>query len=254
MSVLNIIWLLVSFYELPHTEADNKDAPQPALDWGETIPFAVCCWCFMVIIATFSIFETMLTIYTSGYYNWGVTQNGILLAIAGVIGIAVFVIIGLPWVNRLMGDRFMLVGGFSLLGISCILLSQWPVIEDTVLFPQFVIGAALQAIGYPVCSVALNSLSSKVIHPKAQGSKMGVMNSAGYLARMTGPILASDVAWRFGGSLLLFFGMFGILLTTISTIFIYYKRLVPHPESLAILNQTVPEDKKDPVSVVNDSA
>ena len=68
---------------------------------------------------------------------------------------------------------------------------------------------------------------------------MGILNSLGYLARMCGPVLASDVAWRFGGSLLLFFGMFGILAITILTVIIYYKRLIPHPESVKMVRNVL---------------
>jgi len=133
-----------------------------------------------------------------------------------------------------------LILGFCCLAVSCLLLAVWPPIEDTVYMAQFIPGAVLQAVGYPISSAALNSLSSKVIHPKSQGSKMGILNSLGYLARMGGPVLASDVAWRFGGPLLLFFSMFGILLVIIAAIIIYYNRLVPHPESYKQLNDLPP--------------
>ena len=56
---------------------------------------------------------------------------------------------------------------------------------------QLILSSFFVALGYPVASAITYALFSKVIHPVAQGDKMGYLTACGSLSRMVGPIWAT---------------------------------------------------------------
>ncbi len=63
-----------------------------------------------------------------------------------------------------------------------------------------------------------------------QGAKMGWLTAGGSLARMIGPVWAT-FAWHKGHSTLLFFGTAGIVTSALFIQLVFWRFLVPHPDS-----------------------
>jgi hypothetical protein len=90
VNISNIFVVYWLFVEVPHEEEDptkkkvcmetqlsvkvvlrtGNAVLQMALDRKELLAFTVCIFIFMVIIANFAVFETILTVYTELYFNW----------------------------------------------------------------------------------------------------------------------------------------------------------------------------------------
>jgi len=227
-----IFWMFVEVSPGPDPNQKQEDKWYSQLFTQEMFAFSVCTFIFMVIIADFAVFETILTIYTSKYYYWKALQNSILLAVCGTLSIGIFVIVSMKFLEKYIGERMLMLSGLVLLLLSLLSLAQWPFFQHNVPILQFYFGCLLQALGYPIASALLGTISSKVIHPKNQGAKMGWLNAAGYAARMVAPILASDVAWRFGGAGLLFPATAFLMGLAVAVVLIWYHQLVPHPDNM----------------------
>lgn len=201
---------------------------------SELISIFVSIFLFFVVIAVFSVFETMITIVTKHDFGWNAKDNGYLFISVGVLSVIVFAIISTPAMKK-KDDRMMMFIGtiLQIIGLAVAVTWVWPVKFQTRLTePQFFAAAVLIGIGYPIASAYMFAIYSKVLNPRFQGTKMGWLTSGGSLARMLGPVWATH-AFHFGGGELLFLGTDSLVIISLFVLIIFYKRLAPHPSYFA---------------------
>jgi MFS family permease len=156
---------------------------------------------FFLSIFSFAAFESMFTLYGLAVFpdvfNLPVgveqpTREQVLAAAPivgrymGLIGVMSAVIQG-GLIRRLVprfGETRLVVAGPFLLGLSLLIIglatSWWVVIA----------GCALMPFGFGINNPSLNSLVSRATPEQQQGAYLGLNQSLGSLARMSGPVLA----------------------------------------------------------------
>lgn len=227
--IANTVFAGVLFQELirkEKTSKQNVDAPTK----NELIPMLVSIFLFFVVIAVFSVFETMITIVTKHDFGWSVKDNGILFISVGAISVVVFAIISTPPMKKKDDRRMMFFGTIlQIIGLAFAATWDWPFRLQTHLTKlQFFIAAGFIGIGYPIASAYMFAIYSKVLNPSFQGTKMGWLTAGGSIARMVGPIWATK-AFSVGGGELLFMGTDALVIVSLIILIIFYTRLGPHP-------------------------
>ncbi|EAL71248.1 hypothetical protein DDB_G0272192 [Dictyostelium discoideum AX4] len=258
LAILNIILVLVSFRDArdlekrnlktPETasllsindadaDADaNNDADKPKKNMEQRLkPIVLSIFLFMVVITIFAVFETVLTLMTLQYYDWGSTENYIILGTSGIISVGIFIAISSPVIKK-FDDRKTALFGFTCLFIALVLLINYNIpIGSRMTLPkwQFFMGSAFVSVGYPIASSLVYAIFSKVLNPNShtQGTKMGWLTAGGSLARMVGPLWSQEI-WTATNQqgMELFFVTAVITLIAIVVFIIFYKDLSPHPE------------------------
>ncbi|EGG24643.1 hypothetical protein DFA_02887 [Cavenderia fasciculata] len=215
---------------------------------NETLPIFVSIYLFAVVISIFAVFETILTEMTAKDYNWQVKANGFILGGTGILSVAVFIIIAMPFIKKI-DDRKTALFGFLSLFIALLLLANYGAPfhwENSLPKWQFFLGSVFVSIGYPIASSLIYAIFSKVLNPKLQGTKMGWLTAGGSLARMLGPIWAQSI-WNYKadtsptlGGEVLFFTTAGIALSGFVVLLAFYRKLSPHPDYVVPILQQKP--------------
>ncbi|KAN0033411.1 hypothetical protein ACTA71_002838 [Dictyostelium dimigraforme] len=252
LAILNIVLVLVFFRDardlekrnLKSTETvsllsindDNDEDSGKQKNMDQRLkPIVLSIFLFMVVITIFAVFETVLTLMTLQYYNWGSTENYIILGASGIISVGIFIAISSPIIKR-FDDRKTALFGFTCLLIALVLLINYNIpIGSRMTLPkwQFFIGSVFVSVGYPIASSLVYAIFSKVLNPNShtQGTKMGWLTAGGSLARMVGPLWSQEI-WTATNQqgMELFFVTAIITLIAIIVFIVFYKDLAPHPE------------------------
>lgn len=256
MGIANTIFAGILFVELK--SRTNKDAVK-ASDMGkptkaEMIPILVSIFLFFVVIAVFSVFETMITIVTQHDFGWTVKDNGILFISVGALSVVVFAFISTPAMKRKDDRKMMLIGTIlQIIGLAVAVTWVWPFkLQKHLTKGQFFAAAALIGIGYPIASAYMFAIYSKVLNPNFQGTKMGWLTAGGSLARMLGPIWATH-AFTFGGGELLFLGTDSLVIISLVVLIIFYNKLGPHPSYFQAAVVTHSATSSPPAAILHSS-
>ncbi|GAM26976.1 hypothetical protein SAMD00019534_101510, partial [Acytostelium subglobosum LB1] len=219
-------------------QGDNS--PQQVL-----LPVFVSNYMFGVILSDFSVFESILTAMTLHFYNWGPSDNGLLLTFSGVVSVMVFIVISTPIVKR-FEDRKMAMFGYINLVVALLFLAAYDNgpfdFEKGLPKWQLFVGAVFVSIGYPIASSMVYAIYSKILSPEKQGTKMGWLTSGGSFARMIGPLWANALFNIADDVLYLTCAAFTV--TGIVALCLFYKQLEPRPEysSSSSSNVIKPDD------------
>ncbi|KAI1700990.1 major facilitator superfamily domain-containing protein [Ditylenchus destructor] len=81
-------------------------------------------------------------------------------------------------------------------------------------------------LAFSIQSIALNTLFSKIIGPRWQSTQQGIMQVAGSVARLIGPIMVTQLYTSFGPNMTWNMEILVIAITLISWL-IFYRRMVP---------------------------
>ncbi|KAK6640854.1 hypothetical protein RUM44_012552 [Polyplax serrata] len=82
--------------------------------------------------------------------------------------------------------------------LGCPPSQEWCSYTPALTLTQFIISYALTSMGYPTGLALIQSLISKVLGPRPQGTWMGIMVGIGCLARVLGPVFISVIYTRYG--------------------------------------------------------
>ena len=190
-TLINIVLIPLLFRDIPHKAAQGKDRIRaPPMTRSELFAMVSVMWIFFVILSSFSIFETITGPMMQDYFGWGSTRNGILIFAAGGFSVLVFLGLGIVTKKAKVDDRWLIAFGVACLLASNLFMTPYWGSSGLGIW-QIYIGSVWVGLGYPVASAITYALFSKVIHPVAQGDKMGYLTAVGSLARMLGPIWAT---------------------------------------------------------------
>ncbi len=143
---------------------------------------------YFLFIVAFSIMTTSFSLYTMFRFGYDAQHTGYLFAYVGII--AVIVQGGL--IGRLVkrfGELRLVIIGALFFAAS---LAAVPFVgPQTGGLIGLLIGGGIFSLGNSLSTPALSSLASKSVGPAEQGSVLGVLQSAGSLARAVGPSLAA---------------------------------------------------------------
>ncbi|XP_004363322.1 major facilitator superfamily transporter domain containing 8 [Capsaspora owczarzaki ATCC 30864] len=221
----------------------NSLAKAPNMMPMDKLAVGLCVFMFFLILFVFALYETIGTPLTKDEYSWSDTEAtryvGILFGVSGGIGVLIFMVVK-PLSAR-FGDRKTMIAGMLLVVIGFIFYlpfgppSYTPCPNDkfgwcdhtpTLPLAQYIVACTFISLGYPVVTVLLFIIYSKVLGPGPQGTYMGILTAAGSLARVLGPLFITN-AWDAAGPYAAFAPVLGLLVIMTVTALVFYKRLIP---------------------------
>ena len=138
---------------------------------------------YFFTITGFAIMTTLFALFTEKHFGFDAHQTGYVFGFIGIIS----VILQGGLIGRLIktfGETALARFGLLLLAIGLAVLSLVPTI------PMLLLISGVIAIANGLSTPTLNGLASQMIDRAWQGRALGVMQSAGSLGRLIGPLLA----------------------------------------------------------------
>ncbi len=143
---------------------------------------------YFLFVVAFSIMTTSFSLYTMFRFGYDAQHTGYLFAYVGLIA----VIIQGGLIGRLVkrfGEMPLVLVGALFFAVSLFAVPFVGPNAGGLL--ALLIGGGVFSLGNSLSTPALNSLASKSVGPAEQGTVMGVLQSAGSLARAVGPSIAA---------------------------------------------------------------
>ncbi|XP_017772587.1 PREDICTED: major facilitator superfamily domain-containing protein 8-like [Nicrophorus vespilloides] len=132
--------------------------------------------------------------------------------------------------------------------VGCPVQSQpWCADENKIVVAQFVIGSLIGTLGFPVGLTLLQTIFSKLLGSRPQGTWMGIMTGSGSLSRILGPVLMMQIYTSYGPSWT--FGVTSCMLI-LSVVWLYYisDSLVVEPkETKDVEMEALNEEKSEKI-------
>ena len=138
---------------------------------------------YFIAIAGFAIVTMIYPQVSNRRFNMNQSQISLIFVLMGVIGVLIQGG-GIGHLAKRFGDVNLAVAGFAIMAASMIAM---PLAKSVPLFILFSVGLA---IGNSLSQPTINALASRGASASLQGRVLGVVQSAGSLGRVCGPILA----------------------------------------------------------------
>ncbi|MCA1574014.1 MAG: MFS transporter [Acidobacteria bacterium] len=143
---------------------------------------------YFLFIVAFSIMTTVFSLYTMFRFGYDAHHNGYLFAYVGLIAVIIQGVLIGRLVKRFGELALVIVGALFFAGSLFAVPFVGP---NTGGLLALLVGGGIFSLGNSLSTPALNSLASKSVGAADQGGVMGVMQSAGSLARAVGPSIAA---------------------------------------------------------------
>lgn len=193
LAVVNVVLL---YFILPESlSAEYRSKPHKRTRLAEVFQhgharlFGTIVATFFFTITGFAIMTTLFALFTEKHFGFSAHQTGYVFGFIGIIS----VILQGGLIGRLVkmfGETALARTGLLLLALALFALPLVPTI------PMLLLVSAALAIANGLVIPTLNGLASQMIDRSWQGRALGLMQSAGSLGRLVGPLL--------GGWLLMF--------------------------------------------------
>lgn len=193
LAAVNVVLL---YFILPESlSPEHRARPQERtrladiFQHGEPRMFGTIVATYFFTITGFAIMTTLFALFTEKHFGFDAHQTGYLFGFIGIIS----VILQGGLIGRLVkmfGETALARTGLLLLSGALALLPLVPTI------PMLLLVCAALAIANGLVNPTLNGLASQMIDRSWQGRALGLMQSAGSVGRLIGPLL--------GGWLLMF--------------------------------------------------
>lgn len=144
-------------------------------------PFSYFIITFLVISFAFSLFQGVFALWAQEAYSFGPSENGYLFAYIGIIAVVTQLKI-LPTISKKFSERKILLNALPIFSLGLLIL---PIGKSYLL-----IGLSLLflAIGNGISGPVLQSIASKSVKKEEYGEALGILQSAGSIGRVMGPI------------------------------------------------------------------
>lgn len=215
---ISFITILTTALLLKET-VDTKKAQRSGktrLSWRElktvlrTQPIGLLIVAFLLINFAFSAMTGTFALWTERSFQYGPSEIGWLFAFVGLIAILTQLVL-LPRLVSRLGERTLLKLGVLVLGAGLF----WMIFVRT---PFFVYPALMFiAFGNSLSNPTIQALASESVAREEYGGTLGIVQSAGSLGRIIGPVTSGELFLRYGKnspfafSALVMWGVFFIL-------------------------------------------
>lgn len=196
-ALLVYLWLPESLSPEHRATVEEDASLREVLGHGWHLPVLMGSYFFA--ITGFSIMTADFALFTSERFGYDARHNGYIFAFMGLVG-ALMQGGVLRRVLKYYPERKIATVGCAVLAIGLILLPMSEGLSTLLIF------TALLSIGNSLLTPTLNGLASRSAERKWQGRVIGLMQSAGSLARWVGPFLGGWLLSRDSASPHSFYG------------------------------------------------
>lgn len=110
--------------------------------------------------------------------------------------------------------------------VGCTADQDWCRTTRSMTLFQFVLGYSVTSLGYPIGVTLIQTIFSKILGPRPQGTWMGIMTGAGSLSRVLGPVFVGSIYTRLGTNWT--FGVTSVMMAlSMLWLLVYKKHLIP---------------------------
>ncbi|HXF42873.1 MAG TPA: MFS transporter [Pyrinomonadaceae bacterium] len=141
---------------------------------------------YLLVITAFSILTTAFAFYMGFSFGYGAEQTGYLLAFIGILS-AFFQGVVFSALAKRWGEATLALIGAAAMAASLFIVPF--VNAQNGGLTALLLGMGVFALGSALSNPSLTSLGSKTAPAEFQGSALGIIQSAGSLARVIGPVL-----------------------------------------------------------------
>lgn len=174
-----------------------KNSPKTAMTLAElkkvltTPPISILIVAFFLLSLAFSGMQGVYALFVQAKFTWGPREVGNLFGLIGIVAIITQVKI-LPWFLSKWGERGTLTASVPLLALGFGLIS---VVRNV---PLMIAANTLIPLGNSLANPTITAIATESIPPEDYGETLGILQSAGSLGRIFGPVLAGEIFGRFG--------------------------------------------------------
>lgn len=149
-----------------------------------------------IVVVSFSGLEQTFSLFTADEFHIGTQGTGYILGVVGAVLIFVQGVLMKPLARR-SGERALVRAGVLVEAFGFVGVAMSPVILGGSR-PTLVAGMAVIALGSGLVNPSLSALVSRLGASDGQGAILGVLQSAGALARVFGPAMGGVLYQSFG--------------------------------------------------------
>lgn len=192
---ISFLTVISTFLFLPETINVKEAAKNPKrkLSFQEFVktiqiyPIGLLISVFFILNFAFSIMQGNFALWTEHAFHFGPSENGWMFAVIGVIAVLTQMII-LPRTTKIFGEKKLLKISIFILSLS--LFSFVFVVHPFLL----IIPLILLPLGNGISNPLISSIASEDVPKEDYGETLGILQSAGSLGRIFGPIAGG---WMF---------------------------------------------------------
>lgn len=212
-ALISLITVFATTFFLKETvnEKKAKTSPRTKLTWKEfkrilsLYPIGTLIIVFFLLNTAFSVMQGNFALWTQKTFNFDASQNGWYFTYIGILAV-VFQLQLLPKVVKKFHEKKILLTSlfFMFLGLILIPLSKHPSFLFVALF--------FMPLGNSLANPTIQALASENVPQEEYGETLGILQSAGSMGRILGPViggeifqtLGKDVAFYLAGLVILF--------------------------------------------------
>src|SRR3990167_11474297 len=146
---------------------------------------------FFLLNTSFSVLQGNFALWTQAKFGFGPQQNGFFFAYIGILAV-IFQLKVLPFAVKRFHEKKLLKYSFFFLALSMFLMPLIPM-ASFLLLTQL-----LFVLGNSMANPSIQALASENVPKEEYGGTLGILQSAGSLGRIIGPIIGGEIFFHYG--------------------------------------------------------
>lgn len=213
---ISLITILATVFFLKETVNEKRASTSPRTKFSlqefqrimKLHPIGILIIVFLMLNTSFSIMQGNFSLWTQKTFNFDASQNGWLFAYIGVLAV-IFQMKLLPYVIKRFHEKNILVASllFMCIGLLLIPLAKHPNFLFIALF--------FLPLGNGLANPTIQALASENVPAEEYGETLGILQSAGSMGRIIGPIIGGEIFQTLGKDTAFYFAAFLIIATLI---------------------------------------
>ncbi len=213
---VSLITILATIFFLKETIDEKKASTSPRTKFSfhefkrvmKLYPIGLLIIVFLMLNIAFSVQQGTFALWTQKTFNFDASQNGWLFAYVGILAV-VFQMKLLPFVIKRFHEKNILLISLIFMAIGLILI---PLAKH----PNFLfVSLFFLPLGNGLANPTIQALASENVPAEEYGETLGILQSAGSMGRIIGPILGGEIFQSLGKDTVFYFAGFLIISTLI---------------------------------------
>mgnify|MGYP001558238113 FL=1 len=213
---VSLLSVLATVFFLKETVDEKKAAASPRTKFSlkefqrvmKLYPIGLLITVFLMLNTAFSIMQGNFSLWTQKTFNFDASQNGWLFAYIGILAV-IFQMKLLPYAIKRFKEKNILQASLLFMAIGLILI---PLAKH----PNFLFVALFfLPLGNGLANPTIQALASENVPKEEYGETLGILQSAGSMGRIIGPILGGEIFQSLGKDTAFYFAGFLIISTLV---------------------------------------
>lgn len=215
-AAVSIITILATIFFLKETVNEKKAAisPRTKFSWREfkrvlnLYPIGLLIIVFLMLNTAFSIMQGNFSLWTQRTFDFDASQNGWLFTYIGILAV-IFQMKLLPYVVKRFHEK-------NILQVSLIFMAIGLLLIPLAKHPNFLFVALFfLPLGNGLANPTIQAIASENVPKEEYGETLGILQSAGSLGRIIGPVIGGEIFQSLGKDTAFYFAGFIVISTLV---------------------------------------